>query len=144
MFSVLNLICKNYFASLAFVTFAQVVGTTRKYLQKVVLTYLISLVSQPYLVFSFLFFFCHTQGIWTFPGQRSNLNRSCNLHHSWGNAGSFNPLCGAGDQTCVSAAETLPIPLCHSRNSCFGVLKQLFLSGDLRHPGILCNSKNRF
>lgn len=57
MFSVLNLICKNYFASLAFVTFAQVVGTTRKYPQKVVLTYLISLVSQPYLVFSFLFFF---------------------------------------------------------------------------------------
>ena len=93
MFSVLNLICKNYFASLAFVTFAQVVGTTRKYPQKVVLTYLISLVSQPYLVFSFLFFFCHTQGIWTFPGQRSSSSHSCDLH-----------CFGVGDQTCIPSA----------------------------------------
>ena len=39
-----------------------------------------------------------------FAGQGSALSHSCNLHHSYGNAGSFNPLCQAGidpDHTCI-------------------------------------------
>ena len=35
--------------------------------------------------------------------QRLNLNGSCDLHHSYGNARSFNPLHQAGDRTCTSA-----------------------------------------
>ena len=38
-----------------------------------------------------------------FPGQGVNPSRSCDLHHSRGNAGSFKPLCCARDQTWASA-----------------------------------------
>ena len=43
---------------------------------------------------NFLFYGC----IWEFLGQGLNLSHSCNLHHSWGNARSFNPQSWAGDQ----------------------------------------------
>ena len=36
-----------------------------------------------------------------FPGQRSDPSLSCDLSHSYGNTGSFNPLCWTGDQTYV-------------------------------------------
>ena len=36
-----------------------------------------------------------------FPGQGSNTSYSCDLHRSCSNARSFNPLCWAGDWTCI-------------------------------------------
>ena len=42
------------------------------------------------------------------PGQGSDLSHSCNLHHRYGNAGSFNPLCQAEHCTCV-----LVLQRCH-------------------------------
>ena len=41
-------------------------------------------------LFLFFFFFSHCiHGKWKFPGQGSNLHRSCNLHYSCGNEGSL-------------------------------------------------------
>ena len=37
------------------------------------------------------------------PGQGLNLSHSCNIGHSYGNTGSFNPTHKAGDQTYTSA-----------------------------------------
>ena len=42
--------------------------------------------------------------IWKFPVQELNPGHSCDLHHSYGHTGSFNPLCGARDRTHTSAA----------------------------------------
>ena len=54
-----------------------------------------------------------------FPGQRSDLNCSCNLHHSCSNVESSNTLCHARDRTCdLTQQRHLPIPLRHSRNPC--------------------------
>ena len=39
-----------------------------------------------------LFFYGHIHGIWKFLGQGLNLSCSCDLGHSYDNAGSFNPL----------------------------------------------------
>ena len=50
------------------------------------------------------FFYGHTHGIWKFPGQGVNVNPSCDLCHSCGNARSFNPLRRAEDQTHASTA----------------------------------------
>ena len=36
---------------------------------------------------------------------------------SWGNTGSFNPLCGPGIKPLPWCYRDVPIPLCHSRNS---------------------------
>ena len=41
--------------------------------------------------------FGHTSAIWKFLEQGSNLSRGCKLHHSCGNAGSFDPLHWAMD-----------------------------------------------
>ena len=50
-----------------------------------------------------------------FPGQGSDLSHSFDLCHSSGKAGFLNPLCRAGDRTCVpGTAETLLILLCLS------------------------------
>ena len=71
-------------------------------------------------------------------GQGSDPSCSCNLHRSYGNAGSFNPLCWAWYQTCVLAphsglkklaAETLPILLHHRKNS-----RPLFLKLQAFYP----------
>ena len=63
----------------------------------------------PLLLTSCLFFFFFaTTGMWKFPGQGSNLCRSCNLCHSCGNNKSL---------TCCAIRE-LPIP-------CFGVVNLL-------------------
>ena len=47
------------------------------------------------------FFFLATPEHMEFPGQGSDPSCSCDLHHSYGNARSFNPLCQSRDQTCV-------------------------------------------
>ena len=52
----------------------------------------------------FLFLYGSTHGIWKSPGQELNLSHSYDLHHSCGNAGSFNPLYWAGDRTQASVA----------------------------------------
>ena len=49
----------------------------------------------------------HAHGLWMFPGQELNLSHcshSCNLHRTCSNAGSFNPLHQARDQTHASAS----------------------------------------
>ena len=51
----------------------------------------------------YLFISC-TRDMWKFLGEGLNPSHSCKLCHSCGNNGSFNPLCRAGDWTCVSAA----------------------------------------
>ena len=43
-------------------------------------------------------------GLGKFPGQGPNLNHSCDLCHSFGKGGSFNPLPWARARTCTSAA----------------------------------------
>ena len=43
----------------------------------------------PCLFFFFFFFFGHTCSIWKYPGHELNPSCSCNLQHSWGNAGSL-------------------------------------------------------
>ena len=40
-----------------------------------------------------------------FLGQGSDLSRSCDLCHSFGSAGSFNPLCQARNLTCILALQ---------------------------------------
>lgn len=42
------------------------------------------------------FFFGPNCRIWKFPGQGSSLSRSCDLHHSWGNAGSLTSCSAVG------------------------------------------------
>ena len=68
------------------------------------------------------FFFPCTRSIWKLPGQGLNLSHSCDLRHSCGNAGSFNPLHCAWDRTPhlhsdLSCYNQILNPLCHSRNS---------------------------
>ena len=70
-----------------------------------------------------VYFYGHIHSIWKLLGQGLNPRHSCYLHHSCGNAGSFNPLHGAGDRTRTStvsqaSAVRLLSPLHHSRNSC--------------------------
>ena len=57
-----------------------------------------------FLFFLFFFFYGHICGTWEFPSQGQNPTCSCNLHHSCINNRSFNPPCGARNQTCASAA----------------------------------------
>ena len=49
----------------------------------------------------FIFSFLAILGQMEFLGQGSDLSPSCDLCHGCGNAGSFNQLCWAGDQTHV-------------------------------------------
>ena len=66
-----------------------------------------------FLIFFFFFFGCpaHLE----FQGQGSDPKCSCDVCHSCGSAGSFNPLYWAGGRTCVlGAAEMQLIPLLHS------------------------------
>ena len=52
--------------------------------------------------FHFIYLFIYyglTHDLWMFLGQGLNLSHSCELHHSWGNTGSFNPLHRARDET---------------------------------------------
>ena len=58
--------------------------------------------------FSLFFFYGHTHSIWKFPRQRLNPSHSCSLRYRHGNAGSFNPLCQARDQTHTSTATRAP------------------------------------
>ena len=51
------------------------------------------------------FFFFGCPMAYGVPRPGINLSRSCNLHHSCGNAGSFNPLSPAGDRTCILALQ---------------------------------------
>ena len=53
--------------------------------------------------FIFFFFNSPTHNIWKFLGQGLNPSHSCDLCHRGGNAGSFNPLRGARNQTYGSA-----------------------------------------
>lgn len=61
----------------------------------------------------FLFFFCHTHGVWKFLGQESNLS------HSYNNTGSFLTYCtGPGIQPTLSQVQHQILNLLpHSRNS---------------------------
>ena len=54
------------------------------------------------LLHNFFSFYGHTHSIWKFPGQGLNPSHSCKLSHSCCNAGSFNTLPWAGDQTYTS------------------------------------------
>ena len=71
-----------------------------------VLPHLLSLGTPSPLLYFVIFclLYGHTHGTWKFPGQGSNSSHSCNLHHRYGNARSFNPLCLAGDQAHTSTA----------------------------------------
>ena len=51
-----------------------------------------------------IFFNGHTHSIWKSLGQELNPSDSCNLCHSCGNAGFFNPLFQARNQICASPA----------------------------------------
>lgn len=51
------------------------------------------------LLFFFLFWLSHS--MWKFPRHGSGPSRSCDLHCSWSNAGSFNPPFQARDWTCI-------------------------------------------
>ena len=67
------------------------------------------------LFFSFFFFpipFMATLKAYGSSLANPNPRHSCNLHCSWGNTGSFNPLHWAGDQTCTSA-ETWAAAVSH-------------------------------
>ena len=102
----------------------------------------------------FFFFFCATMQHMEFLGQGSDQTHSCELHHSYGNTGSFNPLCWARDWTCgigsgiyflifitqylqdtqtkkiqqipVLALSLYPQCLAHSRGSKTGVIEWLY------------------
>ena len=69
----------------------------------------------------FLFCFCFSFSAalrhMEFPGQGSDPSYSCNLRHSCGHAGSFNPLCWAGDRTCVLVLQRHRYLEFHGRNS---------------------------
>ena len=54
-----------------------------------------------------LFFGGYTHSIWKLPSQGLNASHSCNLPHSSGNPGFFNPLYWAGDQTWAQAVGFL-------------------------------------
>ena len=66
-----------------------------------------------------------THSLWKFL----NLSHSYNLHGSFSNAGSFNPLHWARDGTCTATAtQAIAVslnPLCHSRNSSAYVLETI-------------------
>ena len=59
--------------------------------------------------FCFLFFSLAVPWHMEFLGQGSDLSHGCNLSLSCNNAGSFNPLCRARDQTCRDAADLVLI-----------------------------------
>ena len=61
------------------------------------------------------FFFGHPQHV-EFPVQRSDPSCSCDLRYSCSNAGSFNPLCLAGDQTCALVLQRC----CRSHSAAVG------------------------
>ena len=66
----------------------------------------------------FFFFFLATSWHMEFLGQGSDPSHCCNLHHSYGNSRSSNPLCqGQGLNLCPGTRD-ITNPLCHSRNSC--------------------------
>ena len=65
----------------------------------------------------FFFFLAALQHV-ELRGPGLDLNRSCDLRHSCGHAGSFNPLFQDWDRTSVpGAAEMLLILSCHGGNS---------------------------
>ena len=59
----------------------------------------------------FFFSFLATPWHMEFPGQGSDPSHSCNLYCCCNNARSFNPLCRAGDQTCVPALRDATDPV---------------------------------
>ena len=59
-----------------------------------------------------IFFFLATLWHVEFLGQESHLSHCCNLCYSCSNARSFNPLCRAGDGTCIPVLQS-----CH-RSHC--------------------------
>ena len=70
-----------------------------------------------YFLLFFLSFLATSQHM-EFLAQGSDLSCGCDLCHSCGNAGSFNPLCqGQGWNLHPGATEMPLIPLCHGRNS---------------------------
>ena len=69
--------------------------------------------------FYFVLFFLsfgYPFGIWKFPGKGSDPSRSLDLHHNCGNARPLTHSAGWGLNLHPGAAETPPIPLCHSMN----------------------------
>ena len=68
-----------------------------------------------------LFFYGHTHSIWKFLDKGLNLRHSCNLHHSYSNLGSFNPLCWG---------QELNPHLCSDSSHCSLILNLLFHSGN--------------
>ena len=74
----------------------------------------------------FFYFYGCTNGIRKFPGQRFNMSCICKLCYWCSNAGSFNLLCWARDQTHASTVtQTIPVRFltqCISGNSVFFLL----------------------
>ena len=72
--------------------------------------------------FFFLFWLPHSR--WHSQAQGWDLSHSCDPCHSCGNAGSLNPLCQAGDGTCIQDVPQMPpIPLHLIGNSAGFVFK---------------------
>lgn len=99
-----------------------------------IVSYDIEIFCMEYAVSAFFFFFSFflaSLSHMELLSQGLDLSHSWDLCHSHCNAGFFNPLCWAGDRACdlVSAAKSLPIPLCHSGHS----LLQLFDGGGMRY-----------
>ena len=70
-----------------------------------------------YLIVIF-FFLGYTNDIWKFSGQGSNLSRSWDLHHSYGNVGSLTHCTGPGIKPMsLQRHRQILNLLCHSRNS---------------------------
>ena len=80
------------------------------------LTYFIFPVIILVLLFFFFSFFATPQHM-EFLGQGLDLSCICNLQHSCGNAGSLNPLCQAGDRTCIPAPQRCCQSPLHHRGS---------------------------
>ena len=62
-----------------------------------------------------------------FPGQGSDPSHSCNLYCCCNNARSFNPLCRAGDQTCVPALRDATDPVAPEQEILFLNIYLIFI-----------------
>ena len=66
----------------------------------------------------FFFFLSHTCSIWNFPGQGSNPNCICDLHHSYGTSGSLTHCARLGVRpVSLQKHHWILAPLHHSGNS---------------------------
>ena len=75
-----------------------------------------------FLSFFILIFFGHSCGIWTFPGQGSNLSCSWNPHHSCGNAVSLTHCARPGMEQVLPQRQRRVLNLLHHGRSTISFL----------------------